>query len=109
MKEVRRESDNTKIKVEPALFYRACDELGLLVIQDMPALRPLQTKKAPNCTDIDIIPDADQQVEFSRQLELLVHQLRSYPSISTWVSESLYLANSALTISRSFTTRDGAK
>ncbi|KAJ5934376.1 hypothetical protein N7466_003923 [Penicillium verhagenii] len=63
------------IKVEPELFYRACDELGLLVIQDMPALRPLQ----------NILPNAAQQVEFSRQLEILVNQHKSFPSIATWV------------------------
>ncbi|KAJ5586941.1 uncharacterized protein N7459_002706 [Penicillium hispanicum] len=63
------------IKVEPELFYRACDELGLLVIQDMPSLRPLQA----------ILPDAAQQTEFARQLELLVNQLKSFPSIATWV------------------------
>lgn len=28
------------MKVEPALFYRACDELGILVIQDMPSMQP---------------------------------------------------------------------
>lgn len=37
------------IKVETDLFYRACDEMGLLVIQDMPALRPLQNV-LPNAT-----------------------------------------------------------
>ncbi|KAJ5654413.1 hypothetical protein N7490_001416 [Penicillium lividum] len=61
------------IKVEPELFYRACDELGLLVIQDMPALRP------------SALPNAAQQAEFSRQLEDLVNQHKSFPSIATWI------------------------
>ncbi|KKK25315.1 hypothetical protein P175DRAFT_0553896 [Aspergillus ochraceoroseus IBT 24754] len=60
------------IKVEPALFYRACDELGLLVIQDMPALFLAQ-------------PNANQQQEFTRQLGLMVNQLKNYPCIFTWV------------------------
>ncbi|KAI2788816.1 hypothetical protein POX_e06837 [Penicillium oxalicum] len=63
------------IKIEPQLFYRACDEIGLLVIQDMPSLRPLQ----------GVLPNAAQQVEFARQLDLLVNQLKSFPSIATWV------------------------
>ncbi|KAF1988469.1 glycoside hydrolase family 2 protein [Aulographum hederae CBS 113979] len=61
------------IKVEPALFYNACDEMGLLVIQDMPAL-PSSRK-----------PDAAQQDEFERQLQILIKQHRSYPSIIAWV------------------------
>lgn len=73
------------IKVENALFYQACDEMGLMVIQDMPSLRPLATRTLSNCTVEDILPDADQQAEFQRQLELLVKQHRSYPSIITWV------------------------
>lgn len=60
------------IKVENALFYRACDELGLLLIQDMPSM-PLRT------------PDADQQAEWERQLDILIQQHRNYPSIYTWV------------------------
>jgi beta-galactosidase/beta-glucuronidase len=37
------------IKVETDLYYRACDEMGLLVMQDMPSLRPLQNI-LPNST-----------------------------------------------------------
>lgn len=47
--------------------------MGLLVIQDMPSLRQQE-------------PNAKQQAEFSRQLELMVKQLKNYPSIMTWVS-----------------------
>ena len=37
------------IKVEPDLFYRACDEMGLLVMQDMPSMRPVNNHM-PNPT-----------------------------------------------------------
>ncbi|KAI7763843.1 hypothetical protein LZL87_006225 [Fusarium oxysporum] len=63
------------IKYEPHLFYQACDELGLLVIQDMPSL-PADGNRKPN--------DAEQ-AEFERQLEILVKQHKSYTSIVTWV------------------------
>jgi len=59
--------------------------MGLLLIQDMPALRPLQGYTLSNCTQVTYLPDADQQAEFTRQLELLVNQHKSYPSIGTWV------------------------
>ncbi|KAJ5122027.1 hypothetical protein N7448_003157 [Penicillium atrosanguineum] len=73
------------IKVENELFYQACDELGLLVIQDMPALRPSQSKTLANCATEAILPDPAQQKEFTRQLELLINQHKSFPSIATWV------------------------
>ncbi|KAI1641762.1 glycoside hydrolase family 2 protein [Daldinia loculata] len=60
------------IKVENALFYRACDELGLLLIQDMPSM-PLRT------------PDAEEQADWERQLDILIQQHKNYPSIYTWV------------------------
>jgi beta-galactosidase/beta-glucuronidase len=74
-----------QIKVENELFYQACDELGILVIQDMPSLRPSQSKTLANCTVEPILPDPAQQKEFTRQLELLINQHKSFPSIATWV------------------------
>ncbi|KAK3110072.1 hypothetical protein LTR53_016023 [Teratosphaeriaceae sp. CCFEE 6253] len=73
------------IKVETALFYQACDEMGLLLFQDMPSLRPLQQRTLDNCTILNILPDAAQQAEFARQLDLLIVQQRVFPSIVTWV------------------------
>ncbi|EHK99334.1 putative Beta-galactosidase [Glarea lozoyensis 74030] len=73
------------IKVENALFYQACDQMGIMIIQDMPSLRPLQSYTGPNCENIPYLPNVEQQVEFDRQLEVLVNQHKSYPSIVTWV------------------------
>lgn len=70
------------VKVEPALYYAAADELGILIMQDMPCLRPGHP------------PDQAQQIEFQRQLELLVKQLRSYSSIFSWVSNPEVQASS---------------
>lgn len=56
-----------------------------MVIQDMPSLRPLQRKTLSDCTVKPILPNAAQQAEFTRQLEILVNQHKSFPSIATWV------------------------
>ncbi|USP78982.1 glycoside hydrolase family 2 protein [Curvularia clavata] len=69
------------IKVEPALYYRACDEMGMMVIQDMPSLRP-DLPDPGNCGIIRLEPGA--QAEFDRQLQLMVEQLKSHPSIIAW-------------------------
>ncbi|KAK0730211.1 glycoside hydrolase family 2 protein [Lasiosphaeris hirsuta] len=66
------------IKVEPDLFYQACDRLGLLVIQDMPCMpATVSMETSP--------PDAAEQAEFERQIEVLINEHKSYPSIVTWV------------------------
>ena len=75
-----------QIKIETDLFYQACDELGLLVIQDMPSLRPLQSRRDANGNSVTILPNEQQQIEFARQLDLMVNQFKSFPSIVTWVS-----------------------
>lgn len=67
------------MKVEPDLFYRACDELGLLVIQDMPSLH----------IDGDKPPNAQQMTEFERQLTTLINEHKSYTCIGIWVCSTL--------------------
>jgi hypothetical protein len=71
------------IKVEPALYYKACDEMGVLIIQDMPSLRPDLPDPNNSCGSIRL-EGPDQQKEFNRQLALLVEQLKNYPSIFAW-------------------------
>jgi hypothetical protein len=83
-----RTDTSAQVKVENDLFYQACDQLGLLVIQDMPSLRPSQSRTLANCTTQTILPDADQQAEFQRQLEVMINQHKSYTSIFTWASPS---------------------
>ncbi|CAI6339914.1 unnamed protein product [Periconia digitata] len=61
------------VKVESALYYAAADELGILIMQDMPSL-PSSLK-----------PNKIQYAEFERQLKLLVNQFKSYTSIFAWV------------------------
>lgn len=64
-----------QIKIEPDLWYEACDRLGLLVIQDMVSMR-VHTNERP--TD-------EQQKEWERQLDIMVNEHKSYPSIVTWM------------------------
>ncbi|KIW00152.1 uncharacterized protein PV09_08328, partial [Verruconis gallopava] len=61
------------IKVEPPLYYAAADELGILIMQDMPSLA------------LTRLPNKDQQAEFERQVDVIVSQLSSYSSIFAWV------------------------
>ncbi|KZV84908.1 glycoside hydrolase family 2 protein [Exidia glandulosa HHB12029] len=60
------------IKVEPDLYYYAADTLGIILMQDMPAL-PL------------VAPNEAEQKEFERQLDIMVNSHLSFPSILTFV------------------------
>lgn len=77
------------IKIEPDLWYRACDEMGLLVIQDMPSMQANDLKptppRMPSFHDWLSFADQSEQAEWERQLGLMVEQHRSFPSICTWV------------------------
>ncbi|OAG11616.1 putative hydrolase [Paraphaeosphaeria sporulosa] len=92
LKEVGYNMLRKHIKVEPALFYQAADQLGLMLIQDMPALSTssvfINDETAKQCPAVSLSPSLDPdtvQKEFDRQLAVMVNQLKSYPSIVTWV------------------------
>ncbi|KAI0808013.1 glycoside hydrolase superfamily [Fomes fomentarius] len=60
------------IKVEPDLFYAAADQLGLLLMQDMPALNIAGVNEA-------------EQTEFERQLDILFRHHTGFPSVTSFV------------------------
>lgn len=62
------------IKVEPDRWFYHADRLGLLVWQDMPAMKTS-----------DEVPPPDARAEFERQLHTMVDQHDSWTSIVAWV------------------------
>ncbi|WP_414638611.1 LamG-like jellyroll fold domain-containing protein [Actinophytocola sp.] len=62
------------IKVEPDRWFYAADQLGLLVWQDMPAMKTS-----------DETPPPDARAEFERQLHTMVDQHNSWTSVVAWV------------------------
>ncbi|MDN3272290.1 AbfB domain-containing protein [Streptomyces sp. MA15] len=59
------------VKVEPDRWYYWADRLGLMVIQDMPAMAHG--------------PSPDARTQFEHELREMVDQHRSFPSVVNWV------------------------
>ena len=106
------------IKVEPEEFYYQCDQLGMIVFQDMvnngdysflrdTALPTIGVQKLP---DKHMHSDENTRREFLRCMEETVHQLKNHPCILYWTifnegwgqfdSESVYEKLKALDDSR---------
>ncbi|WP_375486093.1 PA14 domain-containing protein [uncultured Jatrophihabitans sp.] len=60
------------IKVEPARWYYHADQLGMLVLQDMPSMQS------------DYTPTAAQDIAFRNQLRQMVQYLKGTTSIISW-------------------------
>jgi hypothetical protein len=73
------------IKVEPRRFYAYCDQIGMLLWQDHVAgfTNPPWTRLDPNPTDIEW--PADAQAQFMDELDTMITQLDTHPSIVVWV------------------------
>ncbi|MEO3755810.1 AbfB domain-containing protein [Streptomyces sp. B6B3] len=61
------------VKIEPDRWYHWADRLGLMVLQDMPAMR---TPAEPAAAD---------RAQYELELRELVDQHRSFPSILEWI------------------------
>jgi len=69
------------VKVEPRRFYSWCDELGLVVIQDMPNGDAHIGRKG---ADLERSPESARQFEL--ELERMIHTLKNHPCIVMWVA-----------------------
>lgn len=74
------------VKVEPARWYSYCDQLGILVWQDMP-----NGDKSPEWQNhnyfngSELIRSAESEANYKKEWKEIIDCLRSYPSIGTWV------------------------
>lgn len=74
------------VKVEPARWYTHCDEMGILVWQDMPSgdEQPIwQDKKYFGGTELQRTPKSEEI--YRKEWKEIMDHLYSYPSIVVWV------------------------
>ncbi len=68
------------VKVEPETWYAACDQMGILVFQDMPS-----GDKFIGPSDPDILRSPESAKDFQDELKAMVDTHRNHPSIVAWV------------------------
>ena len=78
------------IKVEPATWYRACDEMGMLVWQDMPCYADNRMNHwADKDGDFDKGTDwpatPEIKANYYKEWTEIINQLKNYPCIVVWV------------------------
>ena len=74
------------VKVEPARWYTHCDQLGLIVWQDMPNGGPSPQWQARNYFNgTEVIRSAASEANYRKEGKEIIDCLYSYPSIAVWV------------------------
>lgn len=74
------------VKVEPARWYMHCDQLGMIVWQDMPNGDENHKWDMHNYFDgIDLVRSKESEDNFKKEWKEVMDYLYSYPSIAVWV------------------------
>ena len=74
------------VKVESARWYTHCDQLGLIVWQDMPNGGPSPQWQARNYFNgTEVIRSAASEANYRKEWKEIIDCLYSYPSIAVWV------------------------
>ena len=75
------------VKVEPARWYTYCDQLGLIVWQDMPngGRGPAEWQMHKYYDGADAIRSAKSEANYRKEWKEIIDCLYSYPSIAVWV------------------------
>jgi beta-galactosidase/beta-glucuronidase len=74
------------VKVEPARWYTHCDELGILVWQDMPSGdKGPQWQNHHYFSGSEFIRTPESEQIYRKEWQAIMDYLYSYPSIVTWV------------------------
>ena len=75
------------VKVEPARWYTYCDQLGLIVWQDMQngGRGPAEWQMHKYYDGADAIRSAKSEANYRKEWKEIIDYLYSYPSIGVWV------------------------
>ncbi len=74
------------VKVEPARWYMHCDQLGMIVWQDMPnGDRGPEWQMHEYFTGTERVRSAESEANFRKEWKEIMDFLYSYPSIGVWV------------------------
>lgn len=74
------------VKVEPARWYMHCDQLGMIVWQDMPnGDRGPEWQMRNYFTGVERLRSQESEDNFRKEWKEIIDYLYSYPSIAVWV------------------------
>ncbi|MBO7418872.1 MAG: beta-galactosidase [Bacteroidaceae bacterium] len=74
------------IKVEPARWYTYCDQMGILLWQDMPSGdRNPRWQNKEYFNDTELHRSAESEANYRKEWKEIMDALYSYPCISVWV------------------------
>ncbi|MGI6047287.1 MAG: glycoside hydrolase family 2 protein [Petrimonas sp.] len=74
------------VKVEPARWYMHCDQLGMIVWQDMPnGDRSPQWQNKRYFDGVELLRSPESEANYRKEWKEIMDYLYSYPSIGVWV------------------------